>query len=1171
MKKTISLLVICLLMLLQNLAQADWIDISPNVQITKTGATLDRIKKVMYSYVKIKNVSNLTLSNDLRLNIVNPSITVVNSDGVSEKSQPYFLIKAPNLSVGQEKIIRVDFQQSRTPLAFSVSMDSDIKTQQLANLQATPGTTSTVYVYQEDSTDLAGLELTVPENALTVSQNITASQLLTNARIPGSTGFSIGSTIKLEPTGLQFDYPVQVTMPYSSDVNPESIVVARKSDNGKIDYILPTFVDKDRQFITFNTDHFTEFQPQYRYEFFGSITNLVDIRNDLSLDVNDKDYTDENLVKALNTTLTDNTGNLATTRIYDLYLHYKQSKDVKSLFKDNKHSEAYDLVFGKDSVNEITAPLEALKTLEDTKITAEITISTFLATTKGRALFTAFTSSLIESFPQAYIGVLIEHAAVKIFETVDNIYIKLQIENYNSDRSKSNNQANTLLDLFLKSFDSGGNSFQDVGISSSSLKYGGYYTGNTDSEVTQYIKDRDSVAIFWNRIEYLYSLNNFDSENEKEILKSLIYQRMIDIHRAANPIKINTLEFKGLSENGDESKRPKLYLDDKETLVSVYEGEEFELVYTIKPIGYTSYIPTEYPVTTPAGMQIAITAFTQINTSNPTVYEWHYRFKINNIGNIDKNDKIIVCYEEKNQESKPVCESKDFRFMKKQFLKVRLDQKGVILSKPSSDINISNNGGLEVTVSPEIFQNNILKINNYPYSCVLLYSGVPRIDDPLKDITGGTGNCGIIPSDQIASASNISVKITPKGKDNGFSLASDIQPIDFNLKENIEKFSLGENFFELKRYISSIDETKVDVLRSTVGEPVHFELTGCVELNCRVTARDVLGNGVFAKFQDTKFDYSFPFKVKGYILFKPTLKLTYYDGRFDKEITLQAKPVWVNQNVTSLIPPTMGNNPYYLSLKSTGNVEAWGSSGTGRAPPTNLQTVRSVAAGYPWLLAAKADGTVVSWHNDQPNMDSIGQAAIPSNLSSVIAVAAGREHYLALKSDGTVSAWGSNDYGETSVPTNLSDVVAISAGWSHSLALKSDGTVVGWGGLGYYGEEIVPPGLSNVVAVAAGANHSMALKSDGTVVAWGGITTTPYLCNVKAIAAAGQHSLALKSDGTVVAWGSDIMGASTVPAGLNNVVAIAAGEVYSLALKSDGTIVAWGWGADQQRVKYQRQ
>ncbi len=86
------------------------------------------------------------------------------------------------------------------------------------------------------------------------------------------------------------------------------------------------------------------------------------------------------------------------------------------------------------------------------------------------------------------------------------------------------------------------------------------------------------------------------------------------------------------------------------------------------------------------------------------------------------------------------------------------------------------------------------------------------------------------------------------------------------------------------------------------------------------------------------------------------------------------------------------------------------------------------------------DGTVTAWGYDT----NAPYARVPTNLNSVRAVAAGWNHSVALRSNGTLVAWGYNTWGQTNVP-GLSNVTAIAAGAYHTLALKSDGTVVAWG------------------------------------------------------------------------------------------------------------------------------
>lgn len=240
-------------------------------------------------------------------------------------------------------------------------------------------------------------------------------------------------------------------------------------------------------------------------------------------------------------------------------------------------------------------------------------------------------------------------------------------------------------------------------------------------------------------------------------------------------------------------------------------------------------------------------------------------------------------------------------------------------------------------------------------------------------------------------------------------------------------------------------------------------------------------------------------------------------------------------------------------------------------------------------------------------------------------VSAGGYHTVAAKADGTVVTWGRNSYGQLgggeslsltrpypgSPLATLSGVRDVSAGIWHTIALKSDGTVWGWGyngqgmvGNGTTSTQITPvqaSGLTDAIAIAAGDRHSLALKSDGTVWAWGlnasgqlGRGAGNYtdslvpvqvsgLTDVIAIAAGGKRSMALKKDGTVWAWGlnanatSDTSAtASPVPIqvpGLADVVAIASGgnttggagteSDSSMAMTWDGKVYAWGynnWG-----------
>jgi len=223
----------------------------------------------------------------------------------------------------------------------------------------------------------------------------------------------------------------------------------------------------------------------------------------------------------------------------------------------------------------------------------------------------------------------------------------------------------------------------------------------------------------------------------------------------------------------------------------------------------------------------------------------------------------------------------------------------------------------------------------------------------------------------------------------------------------------------------------------------------------------------------------------------------------------------------------------------------------GQSPPSNLEDVVAVAAGYEHSVALKRDGTVVSWGKTPPT---------PAGLNNVVAIAAGRYGTLALKRDGTLVAWGSANFGQLDVPAGLSGVVGMAMGDTHSVAVKQDGTVVVWG-RSLNPKLNAPAGLSDVVAVSASMSYNLGLKRDGTVVAWGmsggnWLNVPAGLNNVVAVVASQSGALALKGDGTVVAWGGSA--STNPPAGLTDIIAIDADQYQAVALKRDGTIVKWG-------------
>jgi alpha-tubulin suppressor-like RCC1 family protein len=243
-------------------------------------------------------------------------------------------------------------------------------------------------------------------------------------------------------------------------------------------------------------------------------------------------------------------------------------------------------------------------------------------------------------------------------------------------------------------------------------------------------------------------------------------------------------------------------------------------------------------------------------------------------------------------------------------------------------------------------------------------------------------------------------------------------------------------------------------------------------------------------------------------------------------------------------------------------VVAWGTSYYGQTVvPVGLTNVIGLANSDYFVLALRADGTVVGWGTGSPTN-------IPAALHGVIALSAGSFHALALLSDGSVVGWGNNSYGQIASPAMLSNAVAIAAGAYFSVGLRNDGQVFVWGRNSFAATN-VPAGLSNVVAIAANGFHTLALRRDGTLAAWGSyvlndativlpFTAPSDLTNIVAIATGPDRSLAVRTDGTVAAWAyTNSPTLTNVPSGLSNVTAVAANG-SDLALKADTTVAAWG-------------
>ena len=189
----------------------------------------------------------------------------------------------------------------------------------------------------------------------------------------------------------------------------------------------------------------------------------------------------------------------------------------------------------------------------------------------------------------------------------------------------------------------------------------------------------------------------------------------------------------------------------------------------------------------------------------------------------------------------------------------------------------------------------------------------------------------------------------------------------------------------------------------------------------------------------------------------------------------------------------------------------------------------AVALGGTYVLALKADGTVVAWGNEDNEYGlPKTMTQVPRGLRDVKAIAAGPYHALALKKNGKVVGWGENTSGELTFPSDLPPVRAITTGAASSSLLLEDGTVRSYGYNGDDGSTTVPPGLSGVTAIASYFLHTLALKSDGTLVGWGyntyGQATTTGISGISAISVGASHSVAMTDAHSTLTWPKTLTG-----------------------------------------------
>ena len=119
--------VICtFLLLISNSVFADWTDISSNIEITKSRPAFDRVNRVYFVHLDVKNTGGSILNGPFRILIDNSTIPVTRQSGNTESGIPFVEIATESITTNETVRVRVDFLAQRKALTFDAVMQSEV-------------------------------------------------------------------------------------------------------------------------------------------------------------------------------------------------------------------------------------------------------------------------------------------------------------------------------------------------------------------------------------------------------------------------------------------------------------------------------------------------------------------------------------------------------------------------------------------------------------------------------------------------------------------------------------------------------------------------------------------------------------------------------------------------------------------------------------------------------------------------------------------------------------------------------------------------------------------------------------------------------------------------------------------------------------------------------------
>jgi hypothetical protein len=264
----------------------------------------------------------------------------------------YSMVNIPISQSGRYTLKAISTSNGKETLLDEVIISATQKTD-IATLATSGDSPNEIVLTDDESSALAGMKIRVLPGALPAN---TPLSIKSNSENHLSTEFgnSLGNVLSLEPSGLAFTQPVQITMPFDPRIvrDPENLFIARHNSDNTTDYIYPISVDTDNSEVHFETDHFSEFSLQYNKNFLGISKGTLTaesqtVINDLKTISGNSTLSNQKWVELMN----KNVISKVSLNIFDLYNAYKLNINLKSLVDDGKYLDALNVIFPNVEAN----------------------------------------------------------------------------------------------------------------------------------------------------------------------------------------------------------------------------------------------------------------------------------------------------------------------------------------------------------------------------------------------------------------------------------------------------------------------------------------------------------------------------------------------------------------------------------------------------------------------------------------------------------------------------------------------------------------------------------------------------------------------------------------------------------------------------------------------------